>query len=78
MTPPTGGVILLTVVTYTQRKAIMFKMILGAGVVVALVGFGVITTQDVQKAGDAIAEFAKDDVKPAINKAANTIVEATK
>jgi len=56
----------------------MFKMILGAGVVVALVGFGVISTEDVQTAGNAIAEFAKDDVKPVINKAANTLVEATK
>lgn len=62
----------------TQRKATMFKMILGAGVVVALVGFGVISTEDVQTAGNAIADFAKDDVKPAINKAANTLVEATK
>lgn len=56
----------------------MFKMIFGAGVVVALVGFGVISTHDVQTAGDAIADFAKEDVKPAINKAANTLVEATK
>ena len=56
----------------------MFKMILGAGIVAALVGFGVISTQDVQQAGDAIAGFAKEDVKPMVNKAANTIVEATK
>lgn len=53
-------------------------MILGAGAIVVLVGFGIITTDDIQTAGNAVADFTKEDVKPVINKAANTLVEATK
>lgn len=32
----------------------MFKMLFGAAVVVALVGYGVITTDDVQQAGNEV------------------------
>lgn len=34
----------------------MFKFILGAAVVVGLVGYGVITTEDVEMAGDKMRE----------------------
>ena len=32
----------------------MLKMLFGAAIVVALVGYGVITTQDIENAGDRI------------------------
>lgn len=32
----------------------MFKILFGAAIVVALVGYGVITTDDVQQAGDQV------------------------
>jgi hypothetical protein len=56
----------------------MFKMLLGAGAVVLLVGFGVLSTEDVQTAGNAAAKFVTEDVKPTINKAASSLAEATK
>lgn len=34
----------------------MFKMLVGATVVVTLVGYGVITAQDIQKAGTRIVD----------------------
>jgi len=50
----------------------MFKMLLGAAIVVGLVGYGVVTTDDVQHAGDQVrrsvntvlekgAEITRDD-----------------
>ena len=56
----------------------MFKMILGAGLVVVLVGFGIVDTNDIQSAGDTAAKFAKNDVAPLINRAAIKIVDVTK
>ena len=56
----------------------MFKMLIGAGLVVVAVGFGVITTEEVQTAGSAVARFVQEDAKPAINNAASKVVEATK
>lgn len=34
----------------------MFKFLLGAVAVVALVGYGVITTEDIERAGDTVRE----------------------
>lgn len=34
----------------------MFKFILGAAAVVALVGYGVVTTEDIERAGDTVVE----------------------
>jgi len=56
----------------------MFRLLLGAGIILALVGFGVIDTNQVQSAGDWLANLFTSDVKPIINEAATTIVEATK
>jgi hypothetical protein len=56
----------------------MFKMIIGAGIVIGLVGFGIIDTQQIQSAGDWVANLFTDDVKPMINDAASSIAEATK
>jgi hypothetical protein len=56
----------------------MFKMLLGAAAVILLVGFGIVSTEDIQSAGNTAANFVQQDVKPAINKAASSVVEVTK
>ena len=47
----------------------MFKFILGAAAVVALVGYGVVTTDDIESAGDAVVN--------GINSAATYVKEQT-
>lgn len=47
----------------------MFKFILGAAAVVALVGYGVITTDDIETAGDTVVN--------GINSAATYVKERT-
>jgi hypothetical protein len=56
----------------------MFKMLLGAAVLVLLVGFGVLSSDDVKIYGEKAVNFLKNDVKPLINQTANKISEATK
>ena len=56
----------------------MIKMLLGAVIVVVLVGFGVFSTSDIEKAGNAAVCFVKDDIKPIINSAASKLAESTK
>ncbi|SVB23862.1 uncharacterized protein METZ01_LOCUS176716 [marine metagenome] len=56
----------------------MIKMLLGAVIVVVLVGFGVFSTSDIEKAGIAAVSFVKDDIKPIINSAASKLAESTK
>ena len=41
----------------------MIKMLLGAAIVVVLVGFGVFSTSDIEKAGNAAVSFVKDDIR---------------
>ena len=53
-------------------------MLLGAVIVVVLVGFGVFSTSDIEKAGIAAVSFVKDDIKPIINSAASKLAESTK
>ena len=54
------------------------KMLFGAAIVLALVGFGIVDTDQVQSGGDWIANLFTNDVKPMINDAAESIAEATK
>lgn len=56
----------------------MMKMLFGAAVVLALVGFGIVDTNQVQSGGDWIANLFSNDVKPMINEAAESLAEATK
>lgn len=48
----------------------MFKVLFGAAVVVALVGYGVITTDDVERAGERVVN--------GVNTLAKTVDEATR
>ena len=48
----------------------MLKMLFGAAVVVALVGYGVITTQDIERAGDRVVN--------GVNYVAKQVDEATR
>jgi hypothetical protein len=56
----------------------MLNAFIGALIVVILVGLNIISTDSIQHAGSAMVNFAQNDVKPLINKAATTIEEATK
>lgn len=51
----------------------MLKMLLGAAIVVGLVGYGVVTTNDIERAGDAVkntvnagASWVKEQTDPTI------------
>jgi hypothetical protein len=56
----------------------MLNALIGASLVVILVGLDIISTDSIQQAGNAIVNFAQNDVKLLINKAATTVEEATK
>ena len=53
----------------------MFKMLFGAAVVVALVGYGVITTDDVQKAGDEVRRGVNTVLQKGADATADSTVE---
>lgn len=53
----------------------MFKMLFGAAVVVALVGYGVITTDDVQTAGDEVRQGVNTLLQKGVDATADTTWE---
>ena len=64
----------------------MFKFILGAAAVVALVGYGVITTDDIERAGSTVVEgintaatYVKDSTETSsVDSALDSVREAIK